>query len=123
MKLQKILSQFLRLHPKEIDLSLNRIKRLTKALGSPQNKLKIISIVGTNGKGSTAQTIRSILEEAKYKCDLYTSPHVQKINERFIFAGNEISDNKLYNLLEEVEKVNKEMNKRTIESCLDIRFN
>ena len=50
MKLQKILSNFQKLHPKEIDLSTDRIKNLCEKLGNPQNKLKAISIVGTNGK-------------------------------------------------------------------------
>ncbi len=106
MRLQKIQERFHRLHPKKIDLSLDRIKRLTKKLGNPQDKLKIISVIGTNGKFSTAQAILSILEENNYKCDLYTSPHIRKINERFIFSGKQISDNKLSYLLEEVETVN-----------------
>ena len=106
MKIKKILKRLLHLHPREIDLSLDRIKRLNRELGNPQDKLKIISITGTNGKYSIAQTIRSILEEAGYACDLYTSPHIQKINERFIFSGEEISDDDLCDLFEEVEKKN-----------------
>jgi dihydrofolate synthase/folylpolyglutamate synthase len=108
MKIRKILDRLLRLHPKEIDLSLDRIKRLNRELGNPQDKLKIISITGTNGKYSIAQSIRSILEEAGYICDLYTSPHIKKINERFVFSGKEIADNDLCNLLEEVEMINKD---------------
>ena len=80
MKIKKILERLLQLHPKEIDLSLDRIKRLNHELGNPQDKLKIISITGTNGKYSIAQTIRSILEEAGYICDLYTSPHLSLIH-------------------------------------------
>ena len=104
MKVKKIVKRLLQLHPKEIDLSLERIIRLNHKLGNPQDKLKIISIAGTNGKYSVTQTIRSILEEAGYACDLYTSPHIKKINERFIFSGKEISDEDLYDLFEEVEK-------------------
>ena len=107
MKIKKILNDLLRLHPREIDLSLDRIKRLNHELGNPQNKLKIISITGTNGKNSIAQTIRSILEEAGYSCDLYSSPHVISITERFVFSGKEISDDELCDLLEEVERINK----------------
>ena len=107
MKIKKILKKFLGLHPREIDLSLDRIKRLNHELGNPQNKLKIISITGTNGKNSIALFIRSILEEAGYTCDLYSSPHVISITERFVFSGKEISDDKLCDLLEEVEKINK----------------
>ena len=111
MKIKKIVHRLLGLYPKEIDLSLDRIKRLNHELGNPQDKLKIISITGTNGKYSIAKTIRSILEEAGYTCDLYTSPHIISMTERFVFSGEEISDNELCDLLEEVEKINK---KRTI---------
>ena len=106
MKLQKILSRFQKLHPKEIDLSLDRIKNLCKKLGNPQNKIKAISVVGTNGKNSTIQACFSIMKEANIKCNVYTSPHIQKINERFFFNNNQLEDNKLALLFEEVEKVN-----------------
>ena len=106
MKLQKILSRFLKLHPKEIDLSLDRIKVLCEKLGNPQNKIKAISVVGTNGKQSTINAIFSILKEAKLNCNVYSSPHIQKINERFIFNNQELEDKKLAFLFEEVEKIN-----------------
>ena len=106
MKLQKILSNFQKLHPKEIDLSLDRIQNLCKKLGNPQDKIKAISVVGTNGKNSTIQAIYAILKEANLKCNVYTSPHIQKINERFVFDNQELNDEELADLLEEVEKVN-----------------
>ena len=106
MKLQKILHRLQRLHPKEIDLSLDRIKKLCKKLGDPQKNLKSISVVGTNGKNSTIQTIRSILNAAKIKSNIYTSPHIQKVNERFVFNNKEIEDNELYKILSEVEEIN-----------------
>ena len=106
MKLQKILSRFLKLHPKEIDLSLDRIKILCEKLGNPQDQIKAISVVGTNGKQSTINAIFSILKEAKINCNVYTSPHIQRINERFIFNNQELDDEKLANLFEEVEKIN-----------------
>ena len=53
MKIQEILSRFLKLHKKEIDLSLDRINHLCEKLGNPQDKIKAISVVGTNGKNST----------------------------------------------------------------------
>ena len=106
MKLQKILNRLQRLHPKEIDLSLNRIKKLCKKLGNPQHKIKAISIVGTNGKNSTIQACFSILKETNSMCNVYTSPHIQRINERFIFNNEELNDEELANLFEEVEKVN-----------------
>jgi len=100
------LSRLQKLHPKEIDLSLDRIKKLCKKLGNPQNNLKYISVVGTNGKYSTIQAIRAILKDANINCNIYTSPHIQKINERFIYNDKEISDEKLVELLTEVEDVN-----------------
>jgi len=106
MNLQKILNRLQKLHPKEIDLSLERIKKLCKKLGYPQNKLKCISVIGTNGKYSTIQTMRSILKKANIKCNIYTSPHIQRINERFVYNDEEISDNNLAELLEEVEELN-----------------
>jgi len=106
MKLQKIVERLQKLHPKEIDLSLDRIKNLCQKLGNPQNKLECIQVAGTNGKYSTIQTLRAILKEAEIKCNIYTSPHVQKINERFIYDDKEISDNELATLLNEVEEIN-----------------
>ena len=106
MRLQKILSRLQRLHPKEIDLSLNRIKNLCKKLGNPQDKINCIQVCGTNGKGSTISFLRSILREANYKCNIYTSPHVKIINERYIYNDEMISDNNLADLLTEIEEVN-----------------
>ncbi len=106
MKLQKILSRFQKLHPKEIDLSLDRIKNLCKKLGNPQDKIKAISVVGTNGKNSTIQACFSIMKEANIKCNIYTSPHIQKINERFVFNNKQLKDNELASLFEKVEKIN-----------------
>ena len=106
MTLQTILNRLQKLHPKEIDLSLNRVINLCKKLGNPQKDLKYISVVGTNGKYSTIQALRAILKEANIKCNIYTSPHIQRINERFIFNDEEISDSDLSDLLVKVEEVN-----------------
>ena len=106
MKLQQILNSLQKLHPKEIDLSLDRIKKLCKKLGNPQDNLKYISAIGTNGKYSTIQAIRAILEDASINCNIYTSPHLQRINERFIYNNEEISDENLVKLLAEVEDIN-----------------
>ena len=105
MKLQKIVSRLQELHPKEIDLSLNRIQNLCKKLGNPQDKIKAISIVGTNGKYSTIQAMFAILKEANFKCNIYTSPHIKSINERFIFNNYELNDEELANLLDEIENI------------------
>ena len=106
MKLQKILSKFQKLHSREIDLSLDRIRFLMSKLGNPQDKIKCIQVCGTNGKGSSISFLRSILREANYKCNVYTSPHVISINERFIYNDEMIGDDDLANLLNEVHEVN-----------------
>ena len=108
MKLQKILTRLQKLHPKEIDLSLDRILNLCKKLDNPQNKIKAISVVGTNGKYSTIQAMHAILKEAKINCNIYTSPHIRKINERFIFNDKELNDDELSNLLETVATANED---------------
>ena len=106
MKLQKIIERLQKLHPKKIDLGLNRVQNLCKKLGNPQENLDCISIIGTNGKYSTIQAIKAIFTEAKINCNIYTSPHIQKINERFVYNNNEIKDDDLANLLTEVEEIN-----------------
>ena len=106
MKLQKILERLQKLHPKEIDLSLNRTKNLCQKLGDPQDQINCISIVGTNGKYSTIQALYAILKEANYKCNIYTSPHIQKINERFVYNNKPLTDDELANLLSKIEEAN-----------------
>ena len=106
MKLQKIINRLQKLHPKEIDLSLDRIKNLCKKLGNPQDQINCIQVCGTNGKGSTISFLRSILKEANIKCNIYTSPHVIRINERFIYNDEMISDDDLSILLSEIEEIN-----------------
>ena len=106
MKLQKIISRLQKLHPKEIDLSLDRILNLCQKLDNPQDKIKAISVVGTNGKYSTIQSMYAILKEAQINCNIYTSPHIKKINERFIFNNEELNDEELSDLLEQIEKAN-----------------
>ena len=106
MKLQKIVNRLQKLHPKEIDLSLDRIKNLCSKLGNPQDDIDCIQVCGTNGKGSTISFLRSILREANIKCNIYTSPHVRRINERFIYNDEMINDDNLSDLLNEIEKIN-----------------
>lgn len=95
------------LHPKLIDLSLDRVWRLLKALGNPQDRLApVVHVAGTNGKGSTVAVLRSCLEAAGLKVHAYTSPHLVRFNERIRVAGEIISDKSLADCLEEVERVN-----------------
>ncbi|MDC0941147.1 Mur ligase family protein [Candidatus Pelagibacter sp.] len=106
MKLQKIVERLQKLHPKEIDLSLDRTRNLLEKLGNPQDQINCISIVGTNGKFSTIQALYAILKEANYKCNIYTSPHIQRINERFVFNNKALTDDELANLFSEIEEAN-----------------
>ena len=106
MKLQKIVERLQKLHPKEIDLSLDRTRNLLEKLGNPQDQINCISVVGTNGKFSTIQALYAILKEADYKCNIYTSPHIQKINERFVFNNKPLTDDELANLFIEIEEAN-----------------
>ena len=109
MKLQKIVERLQKLHPKEIDLSLDRTRNLCQKLGNPQDQLNCISVVGTNGKYSTIQALYAILKEADYKCNIYTSPHIQKINERFFYNNKPLTDDELANLLSVIEEANSGM--------------
>ena len=105
MKLQKILKRLEKHHNKKIDLSLDRTFNLLKKLGNPQDKLQnVVTVVGTNAKASICSTLKSILNEAGHKCNLYTSPHLQSLNERFIFDDKKIKDENLIDLLNDVEK-------------------
>ena len=107
MKIKKILKRLLQLHPKSVDLSLDRIKRLLKDLDNPEKKItNAIQVVGTNGKHSFCSTLREIFETAGYTVNMNTSPSLRKFNERYYLAGQYISDDKLRNLLTEVEKIN-----------------
>ena len=111
MKIQKILKRLLRLHPKSVDLSLNRIKRLLKDLNNPEKKINNpVQVIGTNGKHSFCSTLREIVETAGYKVNLNISPSLKKFNERYYLSGKHISDGELYELLIEVEKINKNKN-------------
>ena len=111
MKIQKILKRLLQLHPKKVDLSLERIKRLLKDLNNPEKKItNPIQVVGTNGKHSFCSTLREIFETAGYSVNLNISPSLRKFNERYYLSGKYISDEELCNLLLEVEKINRGKN-------------
>src|SRR6185369_1351864 len=76
------------LHPKSIDLSLDRIKRLLASLGHPERRLPpVVHIAGTNGKGSQIAFLRAIAESLGKRVHVYTSPHLVKFHERIVLAG------------------------------------
>ena len=111
MKIKKILKRLLQLHPKSVDLSLDRIKRLLKNLNNPEQKIEnAIQVVGTNGKHSVCSTLREIFETANYSVNMNISPSLRSFNERYYLSGKYISDDQLHDLLIEVEKVNKNQN-------------
>lgn len=95
------------LHPKIIDLTLDRVWRLLKALDNPQDKLPpVIHIAGTNGKGSTQAMIRAGLEAAGKTVHAYTSPHLARFHERIRLAGELISEEALTEVLDECYAAN-----------------
>jgi len=93
-----------------IKYDLNNIKELSKLSGNPYRKLKAIHIAGTNGKGSTASIVSSILTESKYKAGLYTSPHIKDFRERIRLNGRMVSKdyvidytNRMYKEIERIK--------------------
>ena len=102
-----ILKRLSGLHPKLIDLGLERLERLLKDLGNPENHLPpLIHVAGTNGKGSTVAFMRAMLEAAGKTVHVYTSPHLVRFNERIRLAGKLVSTRRLNAVLEHLEAVN-----------------
>ncbi len=102
-----ILKRMMALHPKIIDLTLDRMWRLLDALGNPQDALPpVIHIAGTNGKGSTQAMLRAGLEADGKRVHAYTSPHLVKFHERIRLAGNLIDEADLSSILDECYEAN-----------------
>ena len=102
-----ILERMMALHPKVIDLTLDRMWRLLQKLGNPQNDLPpVIHIAGTNGKGSTQAMIRAGLEAAGKRVHAYTSPHLARFHERIRLAGTLIDEDHLSMILDECYEQN-----------------
>jgi dihydrofolate synthase/folylpolyglutamate synthase len=102
-----ILERLLRLHPRLIDLGLERTERLLETLESPHLKLPpVVHVAGTNGKGSLVAYIRAMAEAAGYRVHVYTSPHLVRFNERIRIAGRLIEDDELDSILTECEEAN-----------------
>src|SRR5258705_8217471 len=103
-----VLERLLSLHPKRIDLVLDRIERLLAALGHPEKQMPpIIHVAGTNGKGSVCAYLRAMLEGSGYRVHVYTSPHLVRFHERIRVAGRLISDDDLTEVLEQCEVANR----------------
>src|SRR5437763_4851666 len=109
--IDSIVARLTQLHPKRIDLSLERMWRILAALGDPQRRLPpVIHVAGTNGKGSTIAFMRAILEAAGLAVHVYTSPHLVRFNERFRLGarreGRLVDDDELAAALAECEAGN-----------------
>ena len=125
MKLQKLVSKLEKHHKKKLDLSLGRTFNLLKKLGNPQDKLRnIVTVVGTNAKASMSHSLKSILNQAGLRCNMYTSPHLQSYTERFVFNDNEIDEENLFELLVDIEKVLGEDNATVFEllTCAFLKY-
>lgn len=122
-RLCALLDQLYGLHPKLIDLSLGRVERFLAELENPHLRLPpVIHVAGTNGKGSTIATLRAILEAHGKSCHVAISPHLVRINERIVLAGQEISDDMLADLIEECLAKNKGQNITFFEMMVCITF-
>src|SRR4026208_1020247 len=108
---ESIVARLTALHPKRIDLSLDRVRLLLATLDHPEQKLPpVIHVAGTNGKGSTIAFLRGILEAAGRSVHTYTSPHLVRFNERFRIGargeGHLVSDDELAATLQACERAN-----------------
>jgi dihydrofolate synthase / folylpolyglutamate synthase len=105
--LDEVVARLSALHPKRIDLSLDRMHRLLERLDHPEQKLPpVIHVAGTNGKGSTVAYLRAMLEAAGRKVHAFTSPYLVRLNESFRIAGTLVGDDDLTRALEHCERVN-----------------
>jgi dihydrofolate synthase/folylpolyglutamate synthase len=102
-----VLERLTKLHPKIIDLSLDRVWRLLEKIGHPERRLPpVVHVAGTNGKGSVIAYLRAMLEAADKRVHVYTSPHLVRFHERIRLNGTLISESDLLQLLEECEAAN-----------------
>lgn len=104
MDIQESLNKLFALHTFGVKLGLDNIQKFLDKIGNPQKKLKTIHIAGSNGKGSTASFIASILMENGSKVGLYTSPHFVKFNERISINGKYIPDDFIANFIDNYQK-------------------
>jgi dihydrofolate synthase/folylpolyglutamate synthase len=105
--IDQIAARLERLHPRLIDLSLDRLRSLLVRLDHPEKRLPpTIHVAGTNGKGSTCAFIRAMAESAGLRVHVYTSPHLVHFNERIRIAGKLVSDDRLIAAMERIERIN-----------------
>lgn len=103
----RVLDRLMSLHPKIIDLKLERVERLLATLGHPERRLPpVVHIAGTNGKGSVLAMTRAGLEAMGWRVHAYTSPHLTRFSERIVLGGVRIDEDRLIALLEQCEEAN-----------------
>ncbi|MBN2572648.1 MAG: bifunctional folylpolyglutamate synthase/dihydrofolate synthase [Ignavibacteriales bacterium] len=105
MEIERALEKIFALHSFGVKLGLENINKLLNFLNNPQNNFKSIHIAGSNGKGSTASFIASILMEMGYKVGLYTSPHLVEFNERIRINGNKIPNEYVAKFISSVDSL------------------
>ncbi len=114
---QKCLDEMFNLRRFGIKLGLETIRQILFGLGNPQDEFRIIHIAGTNGKGSVAATLASILRACGHKTGLYTSPHLVRFNERIIIDGRPIDDGEVSNAYNAVKRVHQGSREPTFFEC------
>ncbi|MCW8944295.1 MAG: bifunctional tetrahydrofolate synthase/dihydrofolate synthase [Sedimenticola sp.] len=97
------------LHPKEIELGLDRVHQVWESLASPSLNCKVITVAGTNGKGSCVAFLDAILRAASYRVGCYTSPHLIRYNERIVIDGEPASDERICQAFEAVDQARGEI--------------
>ncbi len=121
--IDSILTKLYSMRQFHIKLGLERIEKFLEVLDNPHKKLKVFHIAGSNGKGSTASFIASILMAAGYKTGLYTSPHFVRFNERIQINGNFIDDESIADFYHEYENYIKENEITFFEVTTAMAFN
>jgi len=97
------------LHPKQIDMSLDRVRGVLAALEISEPPYRVITVAGTNGKGSCVALLENIYLEAGYRVGAFSSPHLIKFNERIRFAGADVADATLIKVFETIDAARGEL--------------
>lgn len=103
MTLDEWLARLERLHPQEMDLGLERVRRVFDRLGARRPASKVVTVAGTNGKGSVVAALDAVLRAHGLKVGVTTSPHLHRFNERIVIAGREVSDEAIVDAFERIE--------------------
>ena len=120
--IDSILEELYNLQRLGIKVGLDHTNELLKAIGNPHEKLKLIHIAGTNGKGSTCSILSSILIEHGFKVGLYTSPHLKKFNERIQINEHQISDDYIASFFNDNRKIIKSIESTFFETTTAMAF-